>query len=169
MTPRRIPDVLTKVEFQRVLEKTYKEHHKMAFLLGYLSGLRVGEIVRLRPENIDRGRQLLIIRQSKNKKDRLVPYKRAMVKYFSQLPLQVTARALQIAFLKACARAGVKKDYLKFHCLRHSFATNYVNAGGSYKNLQLILGHSSVAITLDVYTHVATQTIQDEYAELVGK
>lgn len=166
---RKIPDVLTKKEFMRLLEKTWKNHHKLAFLLGYLCGLRVSEVVNLKPEDVDRGRQLLIIRQAKGGKDRLVPYKRAMVKYFSYLPVKVTSRALQIAFLRACKDAGIKKPYLKFHCLRHSFATNYVNAGGSYKNLQLLLGHSSVAITLDIYTHTSMDSIKDEYEKVLGK
>lgn len=50
--------------------------------------------------------------------------------------------------LKAC-----NVSYLKFHCLRHSFATNSIASGVDVKTLSEILGHSSVEITLKLYVH----------------
>lgn len=44
-------------------------------------------------------------------------------------------------------------SYLNFHGLRHTFATRCIEAGGDYKIVSELLGHSSVKITLDLYVH----------------
>ena len=44
-------------------------------------------------------------------------------------------------------------NYLNFHGLRHTFATRCIEAGGDYKIVSELLGHSSVKITLDLYVH----------------
>jgi len=43
--------------------------------------------------------------------------------------------------------------YLKFHCLRHTFATRSIECGCDYKSLSLILGHANVSITMQLYVH----------------
>ncbi|MDR1835125.1 MAG: site-specific integrase [Fusobacteriaceae bacterium] len=52
------------------------------------------------------------------------------------------------AFLK---KNGIRK--VKFHALRHTFATNCVNGGAEYKTLSSILGHSRIGTTLNLYVH----------------
>ena len=42
---------------------------------------------------------------------------------------------------------------LKFHCLRHTFATNCIELNVDYKTVSELLGHSSVSTTLDLYVH----------------
>ena len=49
------------------------------------------------------------------------------------------------------------KSY-KFHILRHTFATNCIEAGMDVKSLSEILGHSSVDITLNRYVHSSLKT-----------
>ncbi len=46
---------------------------------------------------------------------------------------------------------GVRK--LKFHCLRHTFATRCIEANVDYKTLSVILGHSNISTTLNLYVH----------------
>ena len=61
----------------------------------------------------------------------------------------------------------IQKDHPNFeaftpHCLRHTFATNCIEAGMQPKTLQKILGHKSLAMTMDLYTHVRDNTIKDQ-------
>ena len=48
------------------------------------------------------------------------------------------------------------------HCLRHTFATNCIEAGMRPKTLQKILGHKSLQMTMDLYTHVRTDTLKEQ-------
>ena len=47
----------------------------------------------------------------------------------------------------------LKIEYKKFHCLRHTFATKCVELGMPIKDLSVILGHSSITTTLNIYVH----------------
>ncbi len=60
-------------------------------------------------------------------------------------------RVFQNRYRVILKRAGV--DYVNFHALRHTFATNCVNLGFDVKSLSEILGHSDVSVTLNTYVH----------------
>ena len=52
---------------------------------------------------------------------------------------------------KLMAKLGIPK--LKYHGLRHSFATRCIEAGCDYKTVSVLLGHSNISTTLDLYVH----------------
>ena len=52
------------------------------------------------------------------------------------------------------------------HVLRHTFCTNMANAGMNAKNLQYIMGHSSVSVTLDVYTHADYENAAEQMLKI---
>ncbi len=52
---------------------------------------------------------------------------------------------------KRCVKAGIKK--ISMHDLRHTFATRFVEASNNYKYLSVMLGHSSIKVTIDLYVH----------------
>ena len=62
-------------------------------------------------------------------------------------------------------RAGI--DEIRFHDLRHTFATVSLQSGVNVKALSHNLGHYSAGFTLDTYTHVTTQ-MQADAAEKIG-
>jgi integrase/recombinase XerD len=68
---RKLPNVLGQGEVRRLLAAVDNWKHRAILFLVYSSGLRVGEVVRLRRADIDRERKILHIQQSKGKKDRL--------------------------------------------------------------------------------------------------
>lgn len=63
----------------------------------------------------------------------------------------VEARNYQYNFKEILKKCRVKK--YKFHTLRHTFATNCIEAGMDIKSLSEILGHADVSITLNIYVH----------------
>ncbi|MFR2207138.1 MAG: tyrosine-type recombinase/integrase [Clostridia bacterium] len=63
----------------------------------------------------------------------------------------VEPRNYQYHFKEILKRNKVKK--YKFHTLRHTFATNCIEAGMDIKSLSEILGHADVSITLNIYVH----------------
>ena len=61
---------------------------------------------------------------------------------------------------------GKKIEHFTAHALRDTFATRYIEQGGSPQTLKTILGHSSLAMTMDLYSHVLPNTRQKEMDNL---
>lgn len=53
---------------------------------------------------------------------------------------------------KLCRRVGI--EHFSVHALRHTFATRCIESGMKPKTLQMLLGHSNIGITMDLYVHV---------------
>lgn len=62
---------------------------------------------------------------------------------------------------------GVKIEHFTSHALRDTFATRYMEQGGTIQRLQKILGHESITMTMDLYAHVLPNTLQDEMNKIV--
>jgi integrase len=151
--------------------------------LALTSGARKGEIIALSPDDVDLSAGHVSIDKTWNERRREVgPPKskssyrnikipgrtvRALQEYRAELS-QVRARSrfffvnesgreieprnLTKAMKKVMRKAGV--PVIRFHDLRHTFATLGLRAGISPKVIQEMLGHASVKITLDLYSHV---------------
>ena len=81
----------------------------------------------------------------------------------SGAPKPAEPRTFRNSVNEMMAKAGVRR--LKFHGLRHSFATSMIAAGADLKTTSAILGHSSVEITMDVYVHPS----QEDKRKMLGK
>jgi len=67
------------------------------------------------------------------------------------------------AFNNACIRAGIKN--LRFHDLRHTFATRLVLAGVDLATVSKLLGHSSIQMTMR-YAHPTPEALKNAVAKL---
>jgi len=155
--PKRIYEPLTEEQFKSLLSNSNKDIHKLAFLLAYGSGLRISEIVNLKPDNIDMDRHRIMIRQAKGQKDRVVNTPNLLKRnHLKLLPINITERALNQAFVRASKsfnsllymdKAGRKRYKYHFHCLRGSFATRALEMGIPINQVQALLGHENLATT----------------------
>lgn len=66
------------------------------------------------------------------------------------------------AALKRLDKNGIHIDHFTGHALRDTYATRYIEQGGNMQTLKTILGHSSLAMTMDLYSHVLPDTKQKE-------
>ncbi|MCK8828248.1 site-specific integrase [Natroniella acetigena] len=165
----KLPQVLSEKEVNSILQVLDNEKHKTILYLVYSAGLRVGEVVKLKCEDVDRNRMLLRVRQGKGRKDRYTLLSKEALK---QLKLyyklykpkswifpgqkkgsHLTVRSVQRVFKKACNKAEISKD-VSVHSLRHSFATHLLERGVDLRYIQKLLGHKS-STTTEVYTHVS--------------
>ena len=64
---------------------------------------------------------------------------------------QIEHRCYRNYYRKLLQNLGI--PHLKFHSLRHSFATRCIEAGGDYKTVSAILGHADISTTLNLYVH----------------
>ena len=157
---RKIPETISEEELIQILQVTKKPHHRLAFALGFYEAMRVGEIVKLLPENIDVGRKIIMIKQAKGGTDRNIPIAPELMRGLKYLPISIGIRALEIMFKKMIKKAGITKD-LHFHCLRHSGATHYLNKKKwDLRSVQVFLGHARIATTT-IYTHVNPEDLVD--------
>ena len=74
----------------------------------------------------------------------------------------------QVTRLYETMRNQVGIPKLSFHCLRHTFATSAVSQGMDYYYLSRILGHSSISITLDIYTDFMPDKSRSEMEKMEG-
>ncbi len=175
--PRRemkLPNVLSKEEVKALLESTKNLKHRAMLSLIYACGLRRGELLNLKFNDIDSKRNLLLIRQSKGKKDRIVPisdkviemlrmyykmYKPKSWLFEGQLDnTQYSEKSIQSVLKQSLEKAKIKKP-VTLHWLRHSYATHLLESGTDLRYIQELLGHKS-SKTTEIYTHVSTKNIQ---------
>jgi len=170
----RLPNVLAKEEVELILKAPLNLKHRMMLMMIYGCGLRRGELLNLEPVHIDRERKLLIIREAKGMKDRVVPlsermlgkireymeaYKPSVWLFEGQVRGQRYSEAsLQEVFRQAIVKAGIDKP-ATLHWLRHSYATHLLESGTDLRYIQELLGHKS-SKTTEIYTHVTIRSIQ---------
>ena len=147
---KKIPVSVYSDEFKLLIENTPKLNFKIAFLLGYGSGMRISEIVNLTKGEVNLKEKSILIRQGKGGKDRVVPLPKGFRdKYLDLIPLQVGIRTLQKAFKESCRRAGLleKKPDLHFHSLRHGFGYRCISEGIPIHHLRTLMGHTNISTT----------------------
>lgn len=69
--------------------------------------------------------------------------------------------------LKELDEKRIHIDPFTSHALRDTFATRYIEQGGNPQTLKTILGHSSLSMTMDLYSHVLPNTRQEEMERIV--
>jgi site-specific recombinase XerD len=171
---KRLPDVLSKEEVKLIIESLNNIKHRAMLSMIYACGLRRSELLNLKLTDIDSKRGVVVIRQSKGKKDRIVPigekllsllrtyYKTNRTKIYlfeGQIPGETySERSLQLVLKSAVERVNIKKP-VTLHWLRHSYATHLLESGTDLRYIQELLGHNS-SRTTEIYTHVSARNLQ---------
>lgn len=171
----KLPKVLSKQEVKSIFENTENIKHKTQLMMSYSCGLRVSEVAHLKIQDIDSSRMVICIKQSKGRKDRMIPLSQIMLEqlreYFKlyrpkmwlfegqESSRPITIRTLQVIFNRAVKASNIKKP-VTFHSLRHSYATHLLESGVDLRYIQELLGHSS-SKTTERYTHVSVRSLQN--------
>ncbi|RIV30368.1 integrase [Flagellimonas lutimaris] len=137
-------------------------------------GLRIGEAINLRIDDIDSGRMLIHIKGGKGKKDRYTLLSPSFLKilreYYKQFrpkeylfqgqkALKYSASSAQSVLKKAVISSGIRKK-VTLHTLRHSFATHLLESGTDIRYIQELLGHNNPKTTM-IYTHETENSIKN--------
>ena len=161
-----LPIEVEEKEFNGVLRETKHMHHKIAFLLGWGAGMRISEIVNLKPTDISFDTKQIRINEGKFSKDRIVPIpKNLQPHHLKYIPIKCKQRALQKAFINACEKSGLKakKPKIHFHSLRHGFATQCIRKGMSLPTVQGLLGHEDLTTTTIYINLTPTERLNEYY------
>ncbi|QYZ64727.1 MAG: tyrosine recombinase XerD [Gammaproteobacteria bacterium (ex Lamellibrachia satsuma)] len=185
---RPLPGALTEAEVEALLDapdltdaQGFRDRTMLEVL--YASGLRVSELISLRPEQISLTQGVVRV-IGKGGKERLVPLgdeAQTWLIRFLKGPRQeilgarlcpelfptrrgsgMTRQAFWYLIKKHAVTAGISK-HLSPHTLRHAFATHLLNHGADLRVVQLLLGHSDLSTT-QIYTHVARERLKNLHA-----
>ena len=171
---RELPKVLTLETIEKLIDTATETRNKAIIALLYSSGLRVGELCRLSPENIYMSTMQVHVRHGKNHCDRWTILSKTaldlLIQYWHEYPMkrdylfvslkspysQLNTSGVEIMLRKVSKAAGL--ETVNPHMLRHSFASHMVEHDVSTEMIQAMLGHRSPAST-NLYMHVSNKSL----------
>ena len=165
----KLPVILNRSELKELFAVPKLLKQRVVLALIYSAGLRGQEVINLKLSDVDFERMTIHIRQSKYKKDRLVPLSPAMAKglkkyikaenphnwlFNGKTPgSQYSTRGLSWVMRENLKKTSIKKQ-VNLHSLRHSYATHLLEEGLNIVTLKELLGHAEITTTM-IYLHVA--------------
>jgi len=170
---KSLPKVWSQEEIKRILNSIDNIKHKTILSVIYGSGLRIGEVLKLRIEDIDSKRMRMRILGAKGKKDRYTiigrytlellrqyykEYKPIKLLFEGQFGGQYSTTSISRILFNAIKKSDVPKRG-GVHSLRHSFATHLLESGTDLRYIQELLGHNS-STTTEIYTYVSNKHIE---------
>lgn len=165
----RLPVVLSKEECIKLFGAYPDLKKRLMLMFMYSAGLRAAELTNLKLCDVDWNRMLIHIKRAKGNKDRYVPLAHYLLldikKYLEkERPVKFmfcTVRSGKLSTSRvrdimraAVKKAGILKDGVCLHTLRHSYATHLLEDGLDIVSIKDLLGHAYIEATM-VYLHVA--------------
>lgn len=165
----KLPVIFNRSELRQLFVAPTLLKHRIILTLIYSAGLRSQEAINLKISDIDFERRTIHIRQSKYKKDRIVPLSgyiaRGLKKYIAvenphiwlfngkEPDGRYSVRGLSWVLRETLKKTDIKKE-VSLHSLRHSYATHLLEEGVNIVTIKELLGHAHIATTM-IYLHVA--------------
>jgi integrase len=172
----RIEETLMRVvteEEERSLIEAAAPHFKPVIVVAINTGMRRGELLSLRWDEVDLHSGTITVKQSKSGRVRHVPLNKTAQEALASVPEPHEGcvfryrgskiNDVKTAFLKAVKRAGIPP--CRFHDLRHSFATRLVLAGVDLATVKELMGHASISTTMR-YAHPSPPHKREAVARL---
>src|SRR6056297_2631384 len=165
----KLPVILNPLELKELFSAPSLLKQRRVLTLIYSAGLRGQEVINLKISDVDFHRKTIHIRQSKYKKDRIVPLAGGMAvglkKYLKaenphiwffngkQPGSQYSMRGLSWVMRENLKKTSITKD-VNLHTLRHTYATHLLEQGLNIVTLKELLGHAEITTTM-IYQHIA--------------
>jgi integrase len=147
--------------------------HRAILTTCYAAGLRISEVICLKPTDIDSQRMVIRVEQGKGQKDRYVMLSPKLLEILrhwwraakpkpwlfpGDIPGgHIQREAVELMCQKAQRRCGIAKPITP-HSMRHAFAVHLLESGTDVRTIQLLLGHRSLATTAR-YLRIATTKV----------
>ena len=164
---------LKEKEIAQLLEACAESKNKelrAAVIIAVNTGLRLGELLGLTWDRVELGRGVIRIEVTKGGRRREVPLNADSYGALVGLGPKAEGRVFKTRYIKTAynnAVDAVKLDDVNFHTLRHTFASWAVMRGVSLKELQELLGHASLTMTMR-YAHLAPERLRTAVTRLEG-
>lgn len=173
---KSIPVFISEAELIEILNHTPNQLLKNIFPFAFYTGMRLGEILNMQWDWIDKNQNVIIIKNSesfttKSKKERIIPIHQKVKKILDEQNINKTSNyvfmngsvnALNAEYVskqfKKALRSAKLNDNIHFHSLRHSFASNLVQRGVNLYVVKELLGHEDIKTT-QVYSHLTQHSL----------
>lgn len=182
-TGHPLPRVHSTQNIARIIMCPTNQKHRLILTLTYGCGLRLGEVVALKAEDIDIERGVLWVRGGKGKKDRMVMLDNTLKPHVTEWLRSddcgktflfegyidnkaLSKRTVEKIYTTSCKKLNINNQG-GLHSLRHSFATHLLEQGVNLRYIQTLLGHAS-SKTTEIYTHVAAHNIAGIRSPIAG-
>jgi integrase/recombinase XerD len=167
-----LPKALSPEEITRLFAKVSNLKHRCILTLLFGSGLRVGEVVRLKWQDLDFVEKTVFIHNGKNYKDRYTILSEKSITLLQKYNAEpkptdwvfespdgghYSERSVQQFFSDAMAKARIDKQ-VNTHSLRHAFATQLLKAHEDLDFVRKVMGHASIKTT-QIYLHVIKEEL----------
>lgn len=172
--------ILTPDQIRKLLDSMEDQKFRLFFMTAVLTGMRQGEIIGLKWDDVDFRNSQIHVRRTFNSGDFFPPKTKQSIRSIDIPPtLSLELKKWKLAsapnelnlvfpaesgkplshdfmyqkkFIPALKKAGLPR--VRFHDLRHSYASLLLSLGENIKYIQTQMGHSSPTVTLDVYSHL---------------
>jgi integrase/recombinase XerD len=188
--PSRLPKVMSEKQVETLLDAPDVDtplglRDRAMIETLYATGLRVSELINLKQHEVSFDMGVLRV-LGKGSKERLVPLGEVAIDWLRRYldearpdiiagqhsdAIFVTGRGAAMtrqAFWQLIKRyaliAGIAREKLSPHVLRHAFATHLLNHGADLRVVQLLLGHADITTT-QIYTHIARERLKELHAK----
>jgi integrase/recombinase XerD len=179
---RKLPDILTEDEEQALLgvfnlRYLTAARNRLMILLALQTGMRVGDLINLRFEDVERDTGRCHLKNGKGAKDRVLFLRAGTISdlidladlfkghntglVFTTLKGErpVQAQYLRRMIAEKAKKAGISKR-VHFHLLRHTYLTRLYSETKNIRLVQQIAGHTSIATT-QIYTHISGADVRE--------
>jgi integrase/recombinase XerD len=177
--PDRLPRAIDPGDLRQLLSVIDKVRDRALILVLLRTGMRIGELLNTKVHDLDlNNHRLLIYEAEKNRVGRVVYYsddaKEALLSwlrarntfkenlFYGRGNKPLCYEAARSMFNKYLERAGLLYRGYTLHCLRHTFATDLLNARMPLECLRVLLGHTSLEVTR-IYARLTDKTREQEY------
>ena len=184
--PEALPRAISADDVQRLLSAITTVRDRAILLLLLRTGMRIGELLEVKVSDLNLAeRKILIYVGEKNFQGRAVYYnedaEQALRDWLTERDTQsdylfagrsgsgtLSYATARNAMVKALERAGLSDKGYSLHHLRHTFATDMLNAGMRLEVLQQILGHQEIEMTMR-YAKMTDLTRENEYFKAMDR
>lgn len=171
---RHLPEMISKEEILRIILACKHLKHQALLVTLYATGMRAGEVSRLRMDNIDAHRLQIRVRKGKGAKDRYINIPEELLKFLRLYYRQYRPReylfngrtklqplsigAMRWPIREAKKKLGITKK-VSPHTFRHCYATHHLEGGTDLVFLQMNMGHKHLKTTAR-YIHLCKDRYQ---------
>ncbi len=176
---RTLPRAIEPDDVQRLLRKRFTPRDKCMILMLLRSGIRIGELLALKLQDINFKERTVIVREgAKTGNGRVVyisddAYKalRKWIKvrnsqkeylFYSRCGVSMSYGTARSSFVRCLRKASLVRKNYTLHCLRHTFASELLSAGMPLESLQILMGHSNIEVTRR-YARLTNTALEKDY------